>query len=49
MAKERVYDIIGRCNGKKEVIDTAIGQLEAEKLVEKYKTAYGPNWKIWYE
>ena len=43
---ERVYNIIGVCQRREEIIDTAQDEEEANYLVEEYKLAFGKGWKI---
>ena len=43
---EQVYDIIGVCQRREEVIDVAQNKEEADKLVGRYKIEYGRGWKI---
>ena len=43
---ETVYNIIGVCQRREEVIDVAQNKEEADKLVGRYKIEYGRGWKI---
>ena len=41
-----MYDIIGISQQSAEVIDTADNRIEAIKLVNEYKMAFGNEWII---
>ena len=41
-----MYNIIGKSKYGTEVIDTAASRLEAIKLVNEYKLAFGNEWII---
>ncbi len=49
MSKKR-YKIYGSYQGeKKELIDTAYSEKNANYLVAEYTIAFGKGWKIWWE
>jgi hypothetical protein len=45
----KYYKIIGKYQGQSEEIDVANSKEEAEYMLQEYKQAYGPAWKIWAE
>jgi hypothetical protein len=44
-----MYEIIGKRNGKIEVIDECDTEFEANFLVGEYLMAFGSDWSIWWE
>ncbi len=44
-----MYNIIGKSKYGTEVLDTADSQLEAIRLVNEYKMAFGNEWIIKYK
>jgi hypothetical protein len=43
------YRIMGNCRGEVEEIDCSDDKKEAKRLVNEYKMAFGPSWKVWIE
>ena len=42
-----MYSIIGIYHGRKEVIDTAETETEADYLRDEYALAFGPDWTVY--
>lgn len=45
----KAYKIMGKFQGQTEEIDVATNKLDADELIQEYKIAYGPAWRIWAE
>lgn len=41
--------IWGRYRGRSEQLDTAESPLEAERLANEYRMAFGPEWTVWIQ
>ena len=42
-----IYKIMGLSVSGKEELDTAPSRMEADRLVDEYRLAFGTGWSIW--
>jgi hypothetical protein len=42
-----VYEIRGSYRGRKVTVDSADGKREAIRLLNEYRLAFGPSWRLW--
>lgn len=47
--KNNYYKIMSKYQGQLEEIDVAVSKEEADYMLQQYKQAHGPDWKIWAE